>query len=465
MLRETKQKYLNKILEEPEIGERKLRARYRQLFAYIDNIKSPSSFVERLYQFLNEVTPICAVEGCKNTPKFVNFKEGYRECCSYKCSTKYTKRGFNTEDDIKRRVLQAVLDQAAFDLDIQNRIDACTEICAGCGAVAKFYSPQRDRWRCVERVQECPATLSKMGANISASLAGVSRNDTAVKIEAVSEQLCHYGCGQLAQYRLTESCDFKLSCSAAHQACPAQRNRRSGFMQEKYKNPEAKNQFLTRLNASNQINHSVNWPMHIDGMKEKRELLCEEKWGPGLTNPMQVPVVKQIRGDAFEAKYGPGIRHNSQVPEFREANEKRLLNLSYKKKEYIFPSGKMIRIQGYEDMALDHLLDIFDEDQIRTSLNTIEPKIPRIEYLFKHKQINNHFYPDIFIPSINAIVEVKGEWTYYLNGDWAKNKAKELATKAAGYNFVWFVYKGRDKVLFSLEELEEIDQSQQALTK
>lgn len=107
-------------------------------------------------------------------------------------------------------------------------------------------------------------------------------------------------------------------------------------------------------------------------------------------------------------------------------------------KDYILPSGKIIRIQGYENIALDELIKVYKEDDIITN----KREMPKINYNFEDKQ--KRYYPDIWIKSINKIIEIKSTWTYKRDLD--KNKLKEIATKKLNFDFEFWVYKPISRV-------------------
>jgi DNA-directed RNA polymerase subunit RPC12/RpoP len=75
-------------------------------------------------------------------------------------------------------------------------------------------------------------------------------------------------------------------------------------------------------------------------------------------------------------------------------------------KDYTLPSGKVIKIQGYENMALDELVQHFSEDDLVTK----RTEVPEMKYELNGK-IGSYF-PDIYIKSENLIIEVKSSWTY-----------------------------------------------------
>jgi hypothetical protein len=107
--------------------------------------------------------------------------------------------------------------------------------------------------------------------------------------------------------------------------------------------------------------------------------------------------------------------------------------------------GKIIRIQGYENIALDELIKQFNEEDIITN----KRDMPKIIYNFEDKQ--HRYYPDIYIKSINKIIEVKSTWTY--KRDLVKNKLKEIATNELNFDFEFWVYKpiSRTKKTYSKE--------------
>ena len=115
--------------------------------------------------------------------------------------------------------------------------------------------------------------------------------------------------------------------------------------------------------------------------------------------------------------------------------ECRINNFTYKK--YIFPSGKTVNYQGYENYALDEIVNIYSEDDIEND----RKHIPNIKYMLKNKV--HYYYPDIYIKSKNLIIEVKSEYTY--KQQLIKNIVKSLAVRKAGYNFEFWIYTDKAK--------------------
>jgi hypothetical protein len=96
------------------------------------------------------------------------------------------------------------------------------------------------------------------------------------------------------------------------------------------------------------------------------------------------------------------------------------------------PSGSKVKIQGYEHYALDELLKKYNEEQI-----VIERKnVPRILYELNGKE--HYYFPDIYIPHENKIIEVKSKWTFEHKKE--ITNAKEIYCKKAGYKFELWIF-------------------------
>jgi hypothetical protein len=93
-----------------------------------------------------------------------------------------------------------------------------------------------------------------------------------------------------------------------------------------------------------------------------------------------------------------------------------------KGREFTLPSGKIIRVRGYEDKVIIKLLENYDETEIIADDRLVEYNIP----VFRYVNLNEHtalYYPDIYIPKENKIVEVKSRWWWDGNGD-EKHKSR-----------------------------------------
>lgn len=130
-----------------------------------------------------------------------------------------------------------------------------------------------------------------------------------------------------------------------------------------------------------------------------------------------------------------GVPYPMQNSEFAEKQSK----TGYKHKDYILPSGKIIKLQGYEPIVMDILLESFGEDDILTS----KKEVPEIWY-FTNDSKKHRYYPDIYVPKENLIIEVKSTYTYekykYIN------LLKEQACIDSGYNFEFIILDNKHKI-------------------
>lgn len=120
---------------------------------------------------------------------------------------------------------------------------------------------------------------------------------------------------------------------------------------------------------------------------------------------------------AYLNKYG--VRAVSHIPGVYE----KMVRNSFKHKDYVLPSGKIIQIQGFEHYAIDYLLTRYKEEDIKKEC----PIIP-YSYLGKNRQ----YHPDIFIPKDNLIIEVKSDYLF--------QKQYNLNLKKRRATIVYFIF-------------------------
>lgn len=117
------------------------------------------------------------------------------------------------------------------------------------------------------------------------------------------------------------------------------------------------------------------------------------------------------------------------------------LNHRKQYKEHILPSGNIVKIQGYEGIALDILINKYNykEEEI-----IIDRKLfPKI--LYEYRGNSKRYFVDIFIPHENKIIEVKSKFTFKINI--VKNIIKALYTRKLGYSFEFWIID-RNELLY-----------------
>jgi hypothetical protein len=217
------------------------------------------------------------------------------------------------------------------------------------------------------------------------------------------------------------------------------------------KNEEVKKRLIQRI----QYKYNVNHISQSSIFKEKLKKTCLKRYG--VESTLYLPEIKIKIVESFITKYGVsnpnklkeirdkikitnikryGVEYPSQS---KEINEKTQKNAKHYKK-YTMPSGKICNIQGYENYALNELITQYTEDEIKTD----RIDIPRITYIVNNKK--KYYFPDIYIPKDNKIIEVKSTWTY--NSKIDNIQLKLDATKAAGYTYEIWIYKNNKGDLF-----------------
>jgi len=147
---------------------------------------------------------------------------------------------------------------------------------------------------------------------------------------------------------------------------------------------------------------------------------------------MQSKIVRDRTVQTCLSKYG--VENPMQDKDISEKSQNNMMRT----KEYIFPSGKKIQIQGYEAFAIEELqreYGILEEDII-----TDRGRVPEIWYLDEEGKKHRHFV-DIFIVSQNKCIEVKSTWTFQMNPD--KIFAKQNAAKENGFQYEIWIYDNK----------------------
>ena len=145
-------------------------------------------------------------------------------------------------------------------------------------------------------------------------------------------------------------------------------------------------------------------------------------------------------------KYGTNnVSQNSEIFEKQQKS-------AFKLKDYILPSGKIIKVQGYEPLALDLLLKIYKEEDLLIDNKDIEKTIGKIWYN-KENNKRRRYYPDIYIISENKIIEVKSTWTYKCKKDNIFLKKQKCLEMNMRFEFMIFNEK---KQLLSEQEVKEL---------
>jgi len=109
-------------------------------------------------------------------------------------------------------------------------------------------------------------------------------------------------------------------------------------------------------------------------------------------------------------------------------------------KKYEMPSGRIVKYLGFEDRAFNFLLTEMKENDFIPYVGN-NSEFPIIEYV-DNLDTKRRYFPDIFIPKLNKIIEVKSSWTYEINKE--INDIKAETCKKLGYSFEFWIYNGKN---------------------
>ena len=174
--------------------------------------------------------------------------------------------------------------------------------------------------------------------------------------------------------------------------------------------------------------YGVEYSLQSQEVKDKSKKTCLDKYG--VEHVSQSYEFKEIVKQTCLDKYG--VEYPMQ---FGEVAEYQLQN-SYKLKEFNFPCGNTILVQGYEPLLLKNLVE---EGYTYKDIIVKRTEVPEIWYEKDNKK--HRYYCDVYIPKINTIYEVKSTWTYKKDID--KINLTKQSCIDAGYLFELYVYDGK----------------------
>ncbi|MFM2010022.1 MAG: Pacmanvirus [Bacteroidota bacterium] len=155
----------------------------------------------------------------------------------------------------------------------------------------------------------------------------------------------------------------------------------------------------------------------------------------GYTNPLHNPLTVKKMIDTKMDKYGD------------------LLKPIYSYKDFILPSGTTIKVQGYEDLAINYLLKYYKESDIIIGRAQIEKYTGPLTYTSGNKI--HRYYPDIYIASKNLVIEVKSKYTFNLHKEKLNFVYDNL--KKGPLTFHIFIFNSRNAnepiIIESIDEL------------
>ena len=136
----------------------------------------------------------------------------------------------------------------------------------------------------------------------------------------------------------------------------------------------------------------------------------------GVERPQYLENYGEICRESYIKKHGHEFKHTEETIERIKATKIEkygsVMAATSRYREYTFPSGKVVKIQGYEDVALTKLLETYDENDLIVGRKNIEKFCGSFLYLDPDDQREHIYYPDIFVKPEDKFIEVKSPFTY-----------------------------------------------------
>lgn len=187
------------------------------------------------------------------------------------------------------------------------------------------------------------------------------------------------------------------------------------------------------------------WKKQWESMDDEKRLLRKERWIKskiasnlrefGTEWHSQTIDWQEKVKDTSRAKFGADWY--MQTEKFDSVRQKFVFNW----KSYVLPSGKEVKVQGYEDRILPILIQKFGENDLAISNDEIESCLGKIHYVGKDGK-THRYIPDIYVKSENLIIEVKSPWTYEVQRETNLLKADACKNKGINFKFVLIDSKG-----------------------
>ena len=188
-------------------------------------------------------------------------------------------------------------------------------------------------------------------------------------------------------------------------------------MKNRWKNTEYKNHMKGQQKI---VHNSDSWKNAQSKIQSKLANTTERK------TEFRKRMTKYFNGGGAE-KLSEIRRNLWKNPDYA----KKQLNSCFSYKDYLMPSGRIVKLQGYEPQVLDELLKTYDENDIVIGIKELNKTIGRVSYI--EDNIERTYYPDFYIKSTNTIIEVKSKYTYEKHK--RKNVLKKKACIDKGFKF------------------------------
>lgn len=313
--------------------------------------------------------------------------------------------------------------------------------CYGCGEPAKFFMKVSKKWWCVENPVYCPAQKFKLRTTTNGKEYAKAKEEEIKYLESkryLENPICEYGCGKPGKFFLETP--HKWCCEEKVSSCEEIKNKvrktNKGFPLKLKENDRLCNYGCGKIAkfqvASNSFCCSYS------------NQLCDVI--RSQSNETRIISLEQAIPKNHLCDYGCGGIANFAVGKNLfcccscisncPSNTTKTINSSLRFNRFYLPSGKYTLIRGWEGYFA---LEILKSGSIKEEEILFETSkgLPRIHYLDPlDKKVKTHL-PDLFIPRLNQIFEIKSKWTLRSSspGVFEINLAKREAAILSGFNY------------------------------
>lgn len=225
-------------------------------------------------------------------------------------------------------------------------------------------------------------------------------------------------------------------------------------------------EIMEKRKETNMKNYGVACPLMTKENKEKARKGVLEKYGP--SGPLGNPNIRKKFVETMLKRYGK--EHALQVPELKEKllntyKERfdaehpfhtdgvysKVLRSCFKVKEFTFSSGRVVPYQGYEHFAI---LLLLEEGHKEEDIVSCHESV--MGFMYEDGETKRKYYPDLFVPPSNFVVEVKSTWTYEKTPEEKQRVLKKLeACRREGYNTRLLVFSPKGEVLLDEKKTKD----------
>lgn len=354
----------------------------------------------------------------------------------------------------------------------------------GCGQPAVFWLGRKRRACCSRHYTQCPAFQSKRRETVEAR-GGYSFQNPDTRKKAQIRIMEKFGVDNVGRLNTTK-----------------EKIKATNLQRYGVSNPFSSEDIKAQIRVTVLERYGVENPSQAEEVKAKKVATFREHYG--VDNPQQAQVVRSKTRATVERVYGgaaplcnPGVKAKARQtvlerygddapwhrPEARQRGQLTMLarygvatpvelrearckafRAAGRRKPYAFPSGRVVLLQGFEGEAITRLMaqGIAEDDIL------LGKQVPRIPYMFTDEwgvTTRHTYFPDIYIPSRNALVEVKSLWTFQRgpcpdglglnNPIFERNLTKAAAARKVGYRF-YFMLKQDDGHWVTWGELQPL---------